>query len=343
MLLRILQLFWRRRRRPNSLMPNTLPLIVQMGALPLNFQGTPQQFADAIAARLSVVTQQSLALFVSGTTEPSSDVGPWYNTQTEPGSWWGWDAVLGNYQPLPIPDVSLRYILSEAEPDPSIFQLWVKLSPVGKGIGVYTYYNGAWHDVYEDVIATQNTAIANVFKPFGVAGSVLTSNGPDSAPTWNTGLPIGTIIDFGGATAPSGFMTCDGSIKAIASYPVLFSVIGSLYGGDGLTTFAVPDRRGRSPRGIGTGDATGATPWSLGQKAGGETVVITQANLPSTPGATNRYTKASADGNVANPAGGLVSNPGSGSNSWQTDGLGSDSPLNIVDPSIGAHFCIRYQ
>lgn len=313
-----------------------------MGALPANFQGTPQQFADAIAARLSVVTQQSLALFVSGTTEPSSDAGPWYNTNTDPGVWYGWNPITGNYQPMPVADVSLKYILSDSEPDPSIFQLWVKLNGAGKALGAYTYYNGAWHDIYEDVVATLQAATSNVFKPYGAAGTILTSNGPDSAPSWNTGIPIGTIIDFGASTAPSGFLSCDGSIKAIAAYPALFAVIGALYGGDGITTFAVPDRRGRVPRGIGTGDATGATPWALGQKGGGETNVITQANLPSA-GATNRYTRASADGNVANPAGGLVSNPGSGSNSWNSDALGSDTPFNVVDPSIGAHFCIRYQ
>lgn len=322
-------------------MPNQLPLTVQMGALPLNIQGTPQQLADAIAARLSIVTQQSLALFVSGTTEPSSDAGPWYNTATEPGLWYGFSPVLGNYQPLPVADVSLKYILSSSAPDPSIFQLWVKLNGAGKALGVYTYYNGAWHDVYEDVFATQNAAIANVFSPYGASGTVLTSNGPGVAPSWNAGLPIGAIIEYGGATAPSSFLTCDGSLKAIASYPSLFAAIGALYGGDGLTTFAVPDRRGRSPIGFGTGDATGATPWSLGQKGGGETNVIAQTNLPST-GVTVRYQNAKADGN--SPGGSLVSNPGPGGpNSFQTDGLGSDTPFNVVHPVIGAHFCIKYQ
>lgn len=323
-------------------MANQLPLIIRMGALPTNFQGTPQQFADAIAARLSVVTQQALALFVSGTTEPSSDAGPWYNTNTDPGVWYGWNPITGNYQPMPVADVSLKYILSDSEPDPAIFQLWVKLSPAGKGLGVYTYYSGAWHDIYEDVIATLSAATANVFKPYGATGTVLTSQGPSSAPIWATGLPIGSIIDFAASTAPTGFLTCDGSLQAIAAYPALFAVIGSLYGGDGITTFAVPDRRGRVPRGIGTGDATGATPWTLGQKGGGETNVITMSNLPS-QGVVNRYQRAKADGNAPDGGGGLVSNPGGGPNSWTSDALGSDTPFNVVDPSIGAHFCIKFQ
>lgn len=314
-----------------------------MGALPLTIQGTPQQIADAIAARLSIVTQQSLALFVTGSTEPASDSGPWLDTSTTIGVWKAWDATLGNYQPMPVADATLKYIVSTATPDPAVYQLWVRLSVAGKAEGVSTYYNGAWHDVYEDVIATLTALSANVFTPYGAAGSVLTSNGPGVAPSWNAGLPVGAIVEFGGATAPTSYLTCDGSLKAIATYPTLFSAIGALYGGDGLTTFAVPDRRGRSPIGMGTGDATGATPWSLGQKSGGETNVITTSNLPSSPGATNLYTKASADGNVANPAGGLVSNPGSGANSWQSSGLGSDVPFNIVGPVIGAHFVIKYQ
>lgn len=321
-------------------MPNTLPLIVQMGALSLNFQGTPQQFADAIAARLSIVTQQALALFVSGTTEPSSDAGPWYNTSTDPGIWYGWDPVLGNYQPLPVADVSLKYVLSDSAPDPLLYQLWVKLSGAGKALGTYTYYNGAWHDIYEDIIATLTSASGGVFSPYGAAGTILTSNGPNASPTWNTGLPIGGIMMYGGSTAPTSWLTCDGSIKAIATYPALFSAIGAAFGGDGITTFSVPDYRGRSPIGIGTGTATGATPWSLAQQAGGETNVITAANLPSS-GVTNRYTRGIADGNAANGGGSIVLSPGSGGYTWQSDALGSDAPFNVVHPVLGTHFIIR--
>ena len=128
-------------------MPNQLPLDIQMGALPANWQGTPQQFADAIAARLSVITQQTFALFVVGATEPSSDVGPWLDTSTSIGTWKVWDSTTGNYQPMPLADESLRYILSPSAPDPDIFQLWVELNGSGKAISIKTWYNGAWHDI----------------------------------------------------------------------------------------------------------------------------------------------------------------------------------------------------
>lgn len=326
-------------------MPNTLPLTIQFGSLPLNFQGTPQQFADAIAARLSIITQQSLALFVSGTTEPSSDVGPWYNTSTNPGIWYGWNPETGNYQPLPVADITLRYILSSTEPDPDVFQLWVKLSPVGEGLGVYTYYNGAWHDVYEDVIATLTAAASNVFKPYGVSGTILTSTGPDTAPVWGVGFPIGAYTPYGGATAPTGWLTCDGSLKAIASYPALFAAIGALWGGDGITTFAVPNMPGRIPIGIGTAanpSVPGATPWSQAQVDGGQTTDIAATNLPAS-GVVNRYTRGVADGNAPNAAGAIVLSPGGGVSSWTSDNLGDGTPLNVMNPVIGTHWIIRAQ
>lgn len=313
-----------------------------MGALPLTIQGTPQQIADAIAARLSIVTQQSLALFVTGSTEPASDSGPWLDTSTTIGVWKAWDATLGNYQPMPVDDATLKYILSEAEPSPATYQLWVRLNSAGKALGAYTYYNGAWHDIYEDVIATLTALSSSAFQPYGQAGYVLTSTGVGTAPIWASGLPIGAYIPFGGPTAPSGFLTCDGSIKAIASYPALFTAIGALWGGDGITTFAVPSMPGRIPIGIGTSTAAGATPWSQAQIGGGEVTTIAATNLPAS-GVVNSYTRAQADGNAANPAGSLVLSPGSGSNTWTSNNLGDGTPLNVVNPVIGTHWIIRYQ
>lgn len=55
----------------------------------------------------------------------------------------------------------------------------------------------------------------------------------------------GEIISWALPTTPYGFMTCDGSIVQISDYPKLFGVIGTYYGGDGVTTFQLPDTRGR--------------------------------------------------------------------------------------------------
>lgn len=323
---------------------NSLPLIIQMGALPLNFQGTPQQFADAIAERLSIVTQQALALFAAGSTEPAFNVGPWLDQSSSIGIWKGFDFTSGRYEPLPVADITLKYILSNTPPDPNKFQLWVKLSNAGKGLGVYTYYNGAWRDVYEDVVATITAAINAVLPATGPAGEVLTSNGVGVAPVWARDVFPGMIVDYAGASAPSSrFYICDGSIKNITTDQQLFAAIGAVFGGDGITTFGLPDLRGRGRAGLGTGDATGATPTSLGQKKGEEAHVLTQAELPAV-GVTSSYTKAKADGNTPFAGGGLVSSPGPGGpDFYDSENIGSDQPHNTQSPVLGLNAIIyRY-
>jgi microcystin-dependent protein len=316
-----------------------------MGALARNFQGTPQELADAIAAQLRIVTQQSLVLFASGITAPSSDVGPWYNTNTEPGQWYGWNSVTGAYEPLPLSDIALTYILSVSEPDPNVYQLWIKLDPSGKGVGVYTYYAGAWHDVYEDAFIAISAAIDAVVPPTGPSGQVLTSTGPATDPVWLDVFLPGMIIDYAGTTVPAGqWLLCDGSLKNIVTYPALFTDIGSTYGGDGITTFAVPDLRGRVRVGVGTGDAPGATPWGAGQKRGEETHTLTTAEIPVHQHTLTQLGKANADGNDTGSDEGLVSQgPGAaGSISRSTDEAGSGQPHDNLQPSIGINALIRY-
>ncbi len=72
---------------------------------------------------------------------------------------------------------------------------------------------------------------------------------------------------------------CDGAIYNIATYPALFSLLGTTYGGDGITTFALPDLRGRVP--VNAGAGPGLTPVTLGQSAGVEDVTLTTPQVPS--------------------------------------------------------------
>lgn len=78
-----------------------------------------------------------------------------------------------------------------------------------------------------------------------------------------TAVPTGGILGFGGASAPTGFLLCNGALVSRATFAALFTAIGTSYGsGDGMTTFAVPDYRGRYPMGVataGTGNSIGAT------------------------------------------------------------------------------------
>lgn len=90
---------------------------------------------------------------------------------------------------------------------------------------------------------------------------------------------IGQIIMFGGNFAPRGWALCDGQLLAISSHSALFSILGTTYGGDGVSTFGLPDLRGRVAVHAGTGP--GLTPRPLGQKSGAETVTLTTNQIPS--------------------------------------------------------------
>jgi len=91
---------------------------------------------------------------------------------------------------------------------------------------------------------------------------------------------IGEIRMFGGTFAPRNWALCNGSLLAIASYNALFSILGTIYGGDGRTSFGLPDMRGRAP--IAPGHHPGSLyTWQLGQMAGAETHTLNVLEMPS--------------------------------------------------------------
>lgn len=90
---------------------------------------------------------------------------------------------------------------------------------------------------------------------------------------------LGEIKMFAGNFAPTGWALCDGQLLPIAQNQALFALLGTTYGGDGITTFALPDLRGRVPIHAGTG--TGLSARQLGEMGGQESVVLTTQQLPS--------------------------------------------------------------
>lgn len=89
---------------------------------------------------------------------------------------------------------------------------------------------------------------------------------------------IGEISMFAGNFAPSGWMICDGRLLPITQYQALFALIGTMYGGNGTSNFALPDLRGRLP--LGTGSGPGLSPRNLGAMAGAEQVTLQVGNMP---------------------------------------------------------------
>ena len=110
---------------------------------------------------------------------------------------------------------------------------------------------------------------------------------------------FGEIRLFAGTFAPRGWAFADGQLLAIASNNALFSLYGTYYGGDGRTTFGLPDLRGRIP--LHTGQGPGLSNRKLGAEGGRETVTINQNQLP-----THNHTPlnaTTATGNSLDPVG----------------------------------------
>lgn len=89
---------------------------------------------------------------------------------------------------------------------------------------------------------------------------------------------IGQVILFAGNFAPTNWAFCDGRLLSISHNTALFSILGTTYGGDGVTTFALPDMRGRVA--ISPGQAPGLSDYALGQMSGTENVTLLSTEMP---------------------------------------------------------------
>ena len=162
---------------------------------------------------------------------------------------------------------------------------------------------------------------------------------------------IGEVILFAGNFAPRGWAFCEGQLLSISQYQALFSILGTMYGGDGRTTFALPDLRGRVPVGVGSGPRLSQV--IQGAKYGVENVTLTQNNLPShnhnyggstIPGFELDPTKTSelyikgakSFVTVGNEANSQLS--GSGGNN-----VGGGQSFSVRNPSLGLRYIIALQ
>ncbi|UUF13555.1 MULTISPECIES: phage tail protein [Flavobacterium] len=185
---------------------------------------------------------------------------------------------------------------------------------------------------------------------------------------------LGAILAFGFTFNPRGWQTCSGQLISIAQNTALFSLLGTTYGGNGQTTFALPDLRGRTM--IGVGNGPGLTPVVYGQVGGTETTTLTINNMPqhnhqlipgTLAGQVNVATNALAatGGAIANDtdngansfaAGGstpnIYSEPGTGTTkiggitsaiSGSTAIAGGSQAFSIRDPYLGINYCIAME
>ena len=164
---------------------------------------------------------------------------------------------------------------------------------------------------------------------------------------------IGSIAMFAGNFAPSGYALCQGQILPISQNTALFSILGTTYGGNGQTTFALPDLRGRAP--LGTGQGIGLSNVDLGQSDGVENALITTNNMPSH---THTLAASSQPGGLATPQGNVIAvpvdstgNPGTAFNPTSNGQMASASigpagngqAMSIRNPFLGINYIIALQ
>jgi microcystin-dependent protein len=158
---------------------------------------------------------------------------------------------------------------------------------------------------------------------------------------------IAQIVMFGGNFAPRGWAFCDGQLLPISQNTALFSIIGTMYGGDGRTTFGLPDLRGRVP--IHPGNGPGLSSYRQGQKGGTEANRLTIQNMPamnvSIPVSTEDADSDEASGKFLangqfyhNSAGGTY-----GNGPVNVNGTGSSTDVNNVQPYGTVQFIIALQ
>lgn len=159
---------------------------------------------------------------------------------------------------------------------------------------------------------------------------------------------IAQIVMFGGNFAPRNWAFCDGQLLAISQNTALFSLVGTIYGGDGRTTFGLPDLRGRFPMHWGSGP--GLTSRSIGEKSGAESHTITTTNLPShshtvTPPASSGEGQ-TVQPSAAYPAAGeeptkpYAPSTNSSLAAFSTGSTGSGVPVNHMPPFLAVSFII---
>lgn len=165
---------------------------------------------------------------------------------------------------------------------------------------------------------------------------------------------IGDVLITGANYCPRGWTAMDGQLLPIASYTAVFSLVGTTYGGDGRTTFGIPDMRGRMAMGQGRG--AGLTTRSQGQKFGVTTHTL---SVPQMPQHSHTVMANNLDGDKPGPADKLLAAAppnGAGSETIYSDqpatvqmsssmigNSGGNQPLNITDPSQVLTYCFALE
>lgn len=152
---------------------------------------------------------------------------------------------------------------------------------------------------------------------------------------------VGEVRIFAGNFAPAGWMFCEGQLLPISEYETLFNLIGTTYGGDGQSTFSLPDLRGRIPLHQGNG-------FTLAETGGVETVTLTVSQIPAH---SHSFMASSSVANSPNPGGNVVGesstislfssqNPATGMAAGAIGSTGGSQPHDNFQPYLCLDFII---
>ena len=137
---------------------------------------------------------------------------------------------------------------------------------------------------------------------------------------------VGEIRIFAGNFAPAGWMFCEGQLLPISEYETLFNLIGTTYGGDGQSTFALPDLRGRIPLHQGNG-------FTLAEQGGVETVTLTTAQMPTH---THPLIASTQTGTDKSPQGRITDQTSGGVLVYIEEGTDQPMAANAIGPQGGS-------
>jgi microcystin-dependent protein len=160
---------------------------------------------------------------------------------------------------------------------------------------------------------------------------------------------VAEIRIFGFNFPPTGWASCDGQLMPISQNTALFSLLGTTYGGDGKSTFALPDLQGRAP--MGNGQGPGLSLHDLGESAGSSQVTLLVSEMPlhgHTLGASqDRSDELSSPAGRLPPGGGVdlytASSPNQQMAAPALPVAGGSLPHNNMMPYLGLNFCIAMQ
>lgn len=221
----------------------------------------------------------------------------------------------------PIAELAVEIASRDAEPSAQMRVADVTAVETTGSLRVQTSISGtAWLNRLQDVVVSVGDRVSILQQ-----GPVMLVVGRLSPAT--IGVPIGTLVPFAGATAPTGWLLCDGAAVSRTTYAALFAVCGTTYGsGDGSTTFNLPSMTNRMP--VGSGGS-----YSRGNTGGAATVALAIGNLPS----HNHSVVTTGTTTVQSGSGATVASNSAGN----TGSQGSGTAHENMPPYLAVPYIIR--